>query len=154
MKHFRIVMLPWMLVFFSSAICCGIFSCTSTIERHDSGGQTEEKDSLKEVFSREGFISRDLFRVVIVRPAESDGNHISQVEKLGQKRAYMTLKNHLLSQERIITPNVEAKLLNLVNNYGKVSCMNNDTCVTRKVFYFEIRKENLQSYIDRMAQRR
>ena len=154
MKIFRMVMLQGSLVLFSSAICCVIIFCNSSIERQNSGNNVAADNSLKEVFSREGFISRDLFRVVIVKPAESELNNISQVESLGKKRAYMTLKNHLLSQERIITPNVNAKLLNLVNNNGKITCFTNDTCATRKVFFYEIRKENLRGYVDRMAQRR
>lgn len=130
------------------------FHCNSPIQRADTEKKTIPDDCLKEVFSKEGFISRDLFRVVIVKPAESEGNNISQVESLGKKRAYMTLKNHLLSQERIITPNVDAKLLNLVSNYGKIRSINKDAITTRNVFYYEIERENLKSYIERMAQHR
>lgn len=130
------------------------FHCNSPIQRADTEKKTIPNDCLKEVFSQEGFISRDLFRVVIVKPSESEGNNISQVESLGKKRAYMTLKNHLLAQERIITPNVDAKLLNLVSNYGKIRRINKDAITTRNVFYYEIERENLKSYIENMAQHR
>lgn len=154
MKKFRIVLLEGMSVFFSLAICCSIIVCKSSVQQQNSGKSIKGDDLLKEEFSREGFISRDLFRVVIVKPSEAEGNHILQVEKLGKKRAYMTLKNYLLSNERIVTPNVNAQLLNLVNNFGKIKCYEKDTCLTRKVFFYEIEKENIQGYIDRIAQHR
>jgi hypothetical protein len=154
MQNLRVML--FIIIFFvaTPVFIVSFFYCNSPIQRADAEKKINEDDSFKEVFSKEGFISRDLFRVVIVKPAESEGNNISQVEILGKKRAYMTLKNHLLSLERIITPNVDAKLLNLVSNYGKVRSMDKDTITTRNVFYFEIEKENLKDYIERIAQHR
>ena len=154
MHKFRISLLIFIFFVTTPISLVSFFHCNSPIQRVDAEKKTIPDECLKEVFSQEGFISSDLFRVVIVKPAEAEGNHISQVESLGKKRAYMTLKNHLLSQERIITPNVDAKLLNLVSNYGKIRSVNKDAITTRNVFYYEIERENLKSYIERMAQHR
>jgi hypothetical protein len=116
-------------------------------------GETDTK--LSEEYKREGFISAGVFRVVIVEPKDSGGGDgLSRVGSTARKRAYMSLKKYLISTDRIITPNVDASLLNLVEREGKLTLAEEDKALTRNVYLFDIRKPDLKGYVDGLAPKR
>ncbi len=112
-------------------------------------------DGLKEIYSKEGFISSDRFRIVIVEPVGkevSDGESVTQTAK---KRALFALKNYVISQNGRITPNVDAALLNIVNDSGKLIFQENeDKCATRRVFFYDIEKRSLRQQLNDIASHR
>lgn len=115
----------------------------------------EPDTALKEEYKREGFISSGVFRVVIVEPKEAGSeDSFSRIGSTARKRAYLSLKKYLLSGDRIITPNVDASLLNLVEREGKLTLAEEDKALTRNVYLYEIKKSDLKGYIDGLAPKR
>ncbi len=112
-------------------------------------------NGLKEIYSKEGFVSNDRFRVVIVQPVGKDMVDNESISQTARKRALFALKNYVLSQNGRITSNADAALLNIVNDNGKLSSQeNDDRCATRKVFFYDIEKRNLRQQLNDIASRR
>ena len=115
----------------------------------------ETDTALREEYKREGFISSGIFRVVIVEPKEAGSDDsLSRIGSTARKRAYLSLKKYLISGDRIITPNVDASLLNLVEREGKLTLADEDKALTRNVYLYEIKKTDLKGYIDGLAPKR
>ncbi len=112
-----------------------------------------DDSSLPEEFKTEGFVASGIFRVVIVEPGESAGKDGSNIAREAKKRAFLSLKRYLISENRIVTPNSEASLLNLVESEGKLSPVE-DKSRDRTVYFFEIKKNNVREYVDGLAPKR
>lgn len=117
--------------------------------------QGDDSTALKEEYRREGFISGGVFRVVIVEPGDADGGEsLARAGVTARKRAYLSLKKYLISSDRIVTPNVDASLLNLIEQEGRLNPVQESGSLTRKVYLFEIEKPGLKGYIDGLAPKR
>lgn len=148
-KNLARFMLPLLLVliFIISGACKRNVRETCPINPPDNG--------LKEIYSKEGFISNDRFRVVIIQPVEKDMTDRELISQTARKRALFALKNYVLSQNGRITPNVDVALLNIVNDNGKLNFQeNDDKCATRKVFFYDIEKRNLRQQLNDIASHR
>ncbi|HOS40114.1 MAG TPA: hypothetical protein PLG31_10295 [Spirochaetota bacterium] len=127
---------------------------TSAVTKPTHGGNASlsDRDILPAEYQREGFISKDLYRIVIVSPADECPD-MGYVEKNARQRAFMSLQKHLESRNKIVDQNTRARLLNLINEKGTVK---NLECrdEKRKAFVFEIEMKNLGQYLDGLAGRR
>lgn len=110
--------------------------------------------ALKEEYKHEGFISSGVFRVVIVEPTEAAGEDLARAGSTAKKRAYLSLKKYLVSGDRIVTANVDASLLNLIEREGQLTRIEEDKSLTRRVYFFDIKKTDLKGYIDGLAPKR
>ncbi len=143
----------------SIAILVGIthFSCgraphSGPLESTQKIGELESLEVLEEQFRKEGFIAPNTFRVVIIEPAETAGSDNYALET-AKKRAYLMLKKHLLSDNRIVTSNVDAAILGIVERDGSLRKVE-DAKKTRNVYFFDIKKEGIKQHIESLAPKR
>jgi hypothetical protein len=104
-------------------------------------------------FEQEGFISGDLYRIVVVVPKGADPAEISSVEKTARQRALSSLQKFLISQDRVVDQNITAELLRLLESGGALE----DThckSESRDIFYYNVKKENLRGFILGIARKR
>ena len=128
--------------------------CTKEIQKDTNVNKPNTKSNLEvsKEYLEEGFISKNTFRIVIVEPhGESDEKNA--IEKKARHRAFMHLQNYLMSRKGIINQNTKARLLNLVNQNGKLSMFEKKQ-ETRRVYFFEINKSNLKGFVDSISSRR
>jgi len=126
--------------------------------REGGNGAAPEKagdngSALMEEYKKEGFVSNGIFRVVIVEPRESTGRDGGKITDEAKKRAYLSLKRYLMSENRIVTANVDASLLNLVESEGTLTAIE-DNSRTRTVYFYDIKKNNVRGYVDGLAPKR
>ncbi len=93
----------------------------------------------------EGFISEDVFRVVIVIPQGSTED-ITVIEKRAKQRALMSLQKYLTSRNMTVDQKMRRKLLHLAE--GGTLSKRDDTCETRQVYLFQINRRNLKHHVD------
>jgi hypothetical protein len=117
-----------------------------------SGNNKTENNASTLEYEKEGFISNDTFRIVIVNP-EGVPIDSAEIEKIARQRALMSLQKHLSSSERIIDQNTRAKLLNLIEQNGKLT-RHEEGSKTRDVYFFDIKKDDLNGYLNSCAPRR
>lgn len=139
-----------LMVIFLAA--CGHAPRTEPIDNNAKIEKLKPVEILEEEFRKEGFISPNIFRVVIIEPAETAGSDNYALET-AKKRAYLTLKKHLLSDNRIVTSNVDAAILGIVERDGALKKID-DAKKTRNVYFFEIRKEGIKQHIEALAPKR
>ena len=106
------------------------------------------KNDLKQ-FEQEGFISKDLFRIIVVRPAGSDTSD-EDIQKQAQNKTLASLKRYITSTGKMLQPNSDAQLLNLISGYGKLT-PHDDADAKRTIFVEEISKPGLKSYVENLG---
>ena len=104
-------------------------------------------------YFKEGFISREVYRVVIVEPRDETGFSKSEIEKKAKKRTLISLQKYLMTKEGTINQNVNAALLNLIEESGTLQD-SPEKQETRDVYLFEIKKDNLKRYVDDLVYKR
>jgi len=138
-----------------------IFSCSKKVKKDedltgkkDPVEKTEERDArLDKKYMKEGFISNNTFRVIILATLEECENDITGIEEKARKRAIATLQKLLISKNRIVDNNVRTEILNIVNRYGNLK--NKDIrCGNNNVFFFDIEKNNLSQYLMKITHSR
>lgn len=95
-------------------------------------------------FEKEGFISADLYRVVIVEPEDDAGAAFA--EKTARIRALGSLQKYLQSKDMVIDHNVTARLLALIEESGRLVRSTSEGGA-RCVYYFDISKPRLSDYV-------
>ncbi len=128
-----------------------LLSC-STAEKPKKKAVNERIDNNEDIseYDKEGFISPDLYRIVIVKPKGSGNSSIAYVKRSAKRRALVSLQKYIASNNGIISQNTKAKLLNLIDEYGELS--KEDTVYeSRYVYHFDIRKPDLKRAIDDLA---
>ena len=120
-------------------------------EKTTNNNETGKEKELPKEYRKEGFISKSLFRIIIVEPRESCPG-IEEIEKTAKRRAFMSLQKYLASRNKTINQNTRAKLLNLINQNGKISKPDYDGG-SRELFIFEIKKDNLIYDVNQAAAR-
>jgi hypothetical protein len=144
MKRAFIFAAVWMLAFSVSA-------CKKDQLRNTGSPQPEnqkEKPDFRQ-FEQEGFISRDLFRVIVVRPSGSSMTD-DEVAKQARTKAILSLKRYLTSSGKSIQPNTDAGILNLIDDAGKITPYE-DRSASRTVYVLDITKPECKSYVDTLG---
>ncbi len=122
-------------------------SCSTNIQRDGSG-----VDAIDPIYQKEGFISRDLFRVVIVADKNTGHNDFDSIKDTARKRSLATLQKYIQTNQRTLTQNTRAELLNLIDTSGKL-IQRDDISKRNKVFFFDIEKSDIRRYIDSISAR-
>ncbi len=112
-----------------------------------------KKNEIEKRYLTEGFISIDVFRVIILAPEEECLNNLKEIEYRARKRAEASLQKFLVSKDRIIDQNTRATILNLINSHGKLQAKDIH-CQGNNVFYFDIKKSNLKRHLKRITSSR
>jgi hypothetical protein len=140
-------------------ICIILFSISCKTGNESSNGINKDTNinkydpMLERKYLKEGFLSSDLFRVVIVQDGVSDTVDRDEVEDLAKKRSLASLKKFLRMHNRVITHSANAKLLNLISDNGTLT-KKEEISKRNSVFYFDVRKNNIKRYIDSISPKR
>jgi hypothetical protein len=143
---------PAMLLSLMLLFSCGRAPRTEQLKKDPPLEKLAYSEVLEEEFRKEGFINPSTFRVVIIEPADVSGSDGYAIDT-AKKRAYLMLKKHLLSDNRIVTSNVDAALLGIVERDGALKKID-DAKKTRNVYFFEIKKPDIKQHIESLAPKR
>ena len=102
-------------------------------------------------FEKEGFISADLYRIVIVEP--EGGAEITAAEKTARMRALSSLQKYLQSKDMVVDQNVTARLLALIDESGRLG-RSTSNGGGRCVYYFDIERPRLADYVLSISRKR
>lgn len=141
-----------MIILIVNILSCGRAPRTESLDNNTKLEKPEFSEVLEEQYRKEGFIAPNTFRVVIIEPAETTGSDNYALET-AKKRAYLMLKKHLLSDNRIVTSNVDAAILGIVDRDGSLRKVD-DKKKTRNVYFFEIQKDGIKQHIESLAPKR
>jgi hypothetical protein len=100
-------------------------------------------------YEQEGFISKDLYRVIIVRPYDSTTTD-PEIEKLVKNKALTSLKKYLSSLGKPVTKNTDSEILNLISDYGKI-IPHDDKKHSRTIFALDIMKSGCKAYVEGLS---
>ena len=142
------------LIFFS--IYFVLISCsvkTALIEDTQKNLQINKNKSLDYKHLKEGFISNNKYLIVIVDPIGLNSLDSSEIKRLAKRRTLLSLKRYLLNKNGVFNRNVNAYLLNLIEQHGtlKINVIKDET---RNVHLFEINKTDLRQSLDNIASKR
>jgi hypothetical protein len=125
-----------------------VSGCTQTTEIRDTPQNQQNKPVLIEQYEQEGFLSKDLYRVIIVKPFGSNITN-DELEKQVKSKAIASLKKYITSNRKSLTANTNADILNLINNSGTIREYNDST---RNLFILDIKKPGCRSFVDSLGQ--
>jgi len=104
------------------------------------------KETLLFEYEKEGFIDNNTFRVVVIIPAEAQCDELS-VQQKGQERAYVSLKNYMITQNKVFDSKAHNYLMTTISSYGTLT-KRDSVCSTRSCYFFDITKKGLKAEID------
>jgi hypothetical protein len=125
-----------------------VSGCTQTTETRDTPQNQQNKPVLIEQYEQEGFLSKDLYRVIIVKPFGSNITN-DELEKQVKSKAIASLKKYITSNRKSLTANTNADILNLINNSGTIREYSDST---RNFFILDITKPGCRSFVDSLGQ--
>ena len=144
-----------LLYFILLILICNInAACSKNIKRsEDINANMSQKDG-DSIYLKEGFVSKDLYRIVIVEPKEiTDSYNREKTEKTAKRRALISLQKYIMSNNQVINKNINAILLNLIEEHGILRTLPTNHR-TRNIHLFEIRKSALKQSLEDLAENR
>ncbi len=119
---------------------------SDTVQETEEVSGIETADQIMKKYRKEGFVDRDTYSIIIVRPADTMD---SQADILSQakKRTLVSFTKYIRQQGKIVDSNTNASLLNLINDYGSLKRVE-DSKNTRIVYVFIVKRDQLKRYID------
>jgi hypothetical protein len=132
-------------------------SCSKGTTKND-GPKIDTEISLDSVdiekkYLAEGFITSDLYRVVIITPKEAGRDDTEAITNKARKRAQVSIEQNLAGSDIPYDRNTRAEIINLINQNGQLS--KKDIEHRRyNVYYYEITKKNMKNYLKNVASQR
>ena len=102
---------------------------------------------LIERYENEGFITRDLYRVIIVKPADLSVDE-TDLERQARAKAIASLKKYITSGGKSLTANSNAEILNLISNNGSIKKISTDGKV---LYVLDINRPGCRAYVDSLG---
>ena len=130
-------------IFFLLLALTTLVSCSKDIVKK------EDADGLNPEYCQEGLISKDTYRVIIVDP--KDGTK-TDVTALAKRRALISMQKYIKSDDARIVKESTAILLDMIDRYGILR--KEASGKRRDVYFFEINKNNLDKFLNDLANRR
>jgi hypothetical protein len=131
------------------------FSCTKEVQRDNDTGSVDLPHTdldIEKRFLEEGFITDDLFRVVIVTTKEGSSD-MAALKKRASNRALVSLERSLTAENIPSDRNVKAAILGLIDKSGQL--VKKEIEHKRyNVFYFDITRKNMVTYFRNIASQR
>lgn len=127
-----------------------MFSCSSTEVKKDRAGYNSSSAPDYREYEKEGFITEDIYRVVIVEPVGGAERDTDSVLKTAKRRARTSMQKHLTMSGKIINNNAKARLLNLINDHGELR-ETKRKYETKRVYLFDVKKPGLRQYLEGIA---
>lgn len=110
---------------------------------------TNENAELLNKYHKEGFLDKNTFVVIIIKPSDSNLS-FSEMKQQGKDRALVSIKRFLKSKGKRIDNNTNASILRLINNNGNLIRID-DKSKSRIVYVYEIKKTNLYREISSLG---
>ncbi|HSV98470.1 MAG TPA: hypothetical protein VLM75_16235 [Spirochaetota bacterium] len=108
-------------------------------------------DGPRVMFEKEGFMSADVYRVVIVEPERVFD--AAAAAKTARIRALSSLQKYLQSRDMVVDQNVTARLLALIDESGHIG-ESTANGAGRCVYYFDITRPRLAEYVLSISRKR
>lgn len=144
---------PAAILLIAAAILLQSPSCTKKSARIDDGDLPLSDVAIEKKYLAEGFISPDLFRVVIVATKDSSASELTAIRNRAKNRALVSLERSLIEENIRIDANMKAEILNLVQQSGQLA--RKDVGHSRyHVYYYNITKNNLKKYLKNISFRK
>lgn len=124
-----------------------ISSCAS--KKQVSEIPLKENNALLFEYEKEGFIDNNTFRVIVIIPAEEHYDELS-VQQKGQERAFVSLKNYIISRNKVFDSKMHNYLMTTITGYGTLK-KGYSTGSTRYCYYFDITKSGLKTELDTLG---
>jgi len=132
----------------ASLVILFFYGCTQTSEIRDKGQNQQPKQVQTEKYEQEGFITKDLYRVIIVKPAGSQTSS-DELEKQLRIKVISSIKKYITSKGKSLTANANAEILNLVNTSGTIREFRDST---RDLFILDVAKQGCRPFVDSLGQ--
>jgi hypothetical protein len=100
-------------------------------------------------YEKEGFISKDLFRIIVIQPFDSSLKD-TDIEKQARNKALSSLKKHIASTGTIPGSKTDAELINLINDNGKINRVE-DREHSRTLFVLDIEKTGCKTFVETLG---
>ena len=129
-------------------------SCTKkvVVQKDEGVNQIKPMDNYRE-YEKEGFITNDLFRVVIVEPKGGKESDRKEIQKTAERRALSSMEKYLVENGIMDDRNAKAVLLNLIGDNGKLKEAPLESA-TRTVYLFDVEKPDLKQQLDNLPKAR
>jgi hypothetical protein len=128
-------------------------SCTKKSARIDNGEIPLTDTNIEKKYLAEGFITGDLFRVVIVAPKDSGAPELTAIRNRAKNRARVSLERSLAGENIPSDRNMRAEILNLIEHNGQLA--RKDIEHSRyNVYYFNVTKKNMKNYLKNITSRK
>ncbi|MBN1500885.1 MAG: hypothetical protein JW982_12050 [Spirochaetes bacterium] len=122
---------------------------TVTPDNDASVNQLTDTEVLLKKYEKEGFIDKNTYVVVLIKPAGSRFNQLD-IENQAKKRAFVSLQNEVISENKRLSANDKTVIVNSINNNGKLKKIK-DEKQSRDIYVFEICEENFYNKIKKMG---
>ncbi len=142
------------LAFILGSSLFALISCTkdAVVQRDEGVGEIKQIGNYME-YEKEGFITKDLFRVVIVEPRGGKEPDSKEIRKTAERRALSSMEHYLVENGIMDDRNAKAVILNLIGDHGKLKEAPLESG-TRTVYLFDIEKPDLKQQIDNLPKAR
>jgi superfamily I DNA and/or RNA helicase len=128
-------------------------SCTKKNNMVDDGEISLSDTNIEKKYLAEGFISEDLFRVVIVTLKDSGAAEPGSIKSRAKNRARVSLERSLAEDNIPSDRNMKAEILNIIEQNGHL--FRKDIEHRRyNVYYFDVTKKNMKNYLRNISSQR
>ena len=129
-------------------------SCTKdvVVQKDEIVNQIKPMDNYRE-YEKEGFITKDLFRVVIIEPKGGKEADRKEIRKTAERRALSSMEKYLVENGIMADRNAKAVLLNLISDNGRLKEALLESA-TRTVYLFDVEKPDLKQQLDNLPKAR
>ncbi|HOD15336.1 MAG TPA: hypothetical protein PK307_01870 [Spirochaetota bacterium] len=130
-------------------------SCSKEVTRNNGSGEIDlplTDIDIEKRFLEEGFITDDLFRVVMVTTKDAFAD-MAALRTRASNRALVSLERSLSAENIQCDRNVKAAILSLIDRSGQLVKKEIDH-KRYNVFYFDITRKNMVNYFRNIASQR
>lgn len=143
------------LLLTAAVVITGAFSgCASKVKQCPPPDRPDVTHKDLPEFEQEGFIDDSTYRLIIIEPlGAGEPRSRKDLEDSARSRAISSLQKYLYAENKQVDAGTRTGLLNLVDRHGALRLVEKNNA-TRRVYYFEIRKEGLRRYLSDLCDRR
>jgi hypothetical protein len=124
----------------------------NVINHHEgNNGEIPLSDSgIDKKYLAEGFITGDLYRVVIISPKDAGAADLDNIADRAKKRARVSLEQSLTASNIPRDRNTRAEILLLIDANGRLEKKDFET-PKYDIYYFDISRKNLKNYLKNVS---
>jgi hypothetical protein len=146
--------IPDACIIITTCIMMIMLSCTTETRNIGEVADISLSDTgIEKKYLAEGFLSEDLFRVIIVTLKGSGAPGNGAIMEKARRRALVSLERALAADDIQGGRNMKAEILNLMDQNGRLAKKNIDHA-RYDVYYYDINKKNMKNYFKNALQQR